>query len=79
MATSPLNGMVVANHWDQWFFDGFGVREPLVTLVFNGCPPLVQRWNGLNLPSSKSKGQLNRGHDFLLVFDPILNFFEYID
>ena len=26
---SPLNGMVEGNHWDQWFSDGFGIRQPL--------------------------------------------------
>ena len=31
---SPLNGMVEGNHWDQWFSDGFGVRQPLVMMVF---------------------------------------------
>ena len=51
---SPLNGMVGGNHWDQWFSDGFGVRQPLVTMVFDGCAPLVRRWNGY-VPSSKSK------------------------
>ena len=50
---SPLNGMVEGNHWDQWFSDGFGVRQPLVTVVFDGYAPLVRRWNGY-LPSSKS-------------------------
>ena len=50
---SPLNGMVEGNHWDQWFSDGFGVRQPLVTMVFDGCAPLVRRWNGY-VPSSKS-------------------------
>ena len=51
---SPLNGMVGGNHWDQWFSDGFGVRHPLVTMVFNGCVPLVRRWNGY-VSSLKSK------------------------
>ena len=51
---SPLNGMVEANHWDQWFSDGFWVRQPLLTMVFDGRAPLDQRWNGY-LPSSKSK------------------------
>ena len=37
----------------SWFFDSFGVRSPLVSMVYDGCPPLVQRWNGC-LPSSKS-------------------------
>ena len=50
---SPLNGMVQGNHWDQWFSDGFGVKQPLVTMVFDGCAPLVWRWNGY-VPSSKS-------------------------
>ena len=52
-APSPLNGMVWGNHWFRWFFDGFGVRQPLVSMVFDGCPPLVRRWNG-NIPSLKS-------------------------
>ena len=52
---SPLNGMVEGNHWDQWFSDGFGVRQPLVTMVFDGCAPLVRRWNGY-VPSLKSIG-----------------------
>merc|ERR1719362_1457066 len=50
---SPLNGMVEGNHWDRWFSDGFGVRQPLVKMVFDGCAPLVRRWNGY-VPSSKS-------------------------
>ena len=50
---SPLNGMGEGNHWDQWFSDGFGVRQPLVTMVFDGCAPLVRRWNGY-VPSLKS-------------------------
>ena len=45
--------MVEGNHWDQWFSDGFGVRQPLVTMVFAGCAPLVRQWNG-HVPSSKS-------------------------
>ena len=50
---SPLNGMVEGNHWDQWFSDGFGERQPLVMMVFDGCAPSVQRWNGY-VPSLKS-------------------------
>jgi len=50
---SPLNGMVEGNHWDQWFSNGFRVRQPLVTMVFDGCAPLVRRWNGY-VPSLKS-------------------------
>ena len=40
-APSPLNGMVRGNHWVQWFFDGFEVRQPLVSMVFDCCLPLV--------------------------------------
>ena len=54
---SPLNGMVEGNHWDQRFSDGFGVRQPLVTMVFDGFAPLVRRWNGY-VPSSKSRRAL---------------------
>ena len=56
-APSPLNGMVWGNHWVQWFFNGFGVRQPLVSMVFDGCPPLVRRWNGC-IPSLKSRRDL---------------------
>ena len=52
-APSPLNGMVRGNHWVQWFFDGFGVRQPLVLMVYDGSPPSVQRWSGY-IPSLKS-------------------------
>ena len=34
------------NYWDQWFFDGFSVIQPLVTMFLNGCQPLVQRCDG---------------------------------
>ena len=47
--------MVEGNHWDQWFSDGFGVRQPLVTMVFDGCASLVRQWNGY-VSSLKSKG-----------------------
>ena len=53
---SPLNGMVKGNHWDQWLSDGFQVRKPLVTMVFDGCAPSVRRWNGY-VPSLKSNRQ----------------------
>ena len=36
-----------------WFFNGFGVWQPLVMMVYDGCPLLVQRWKGY-LTSSKS-------------------------
>ena len=42
----PLMEWYLLNHWDQWFFDGFSVSQPLVTMFFNGCQPLVQRCDG---------------------------------
>ena len=39
--------------WEQWlgttvelrvFFDGYGVRQPLVSIVFDGCLPWVRWW-----------------------------------
>ena len=51
--------MVEGNHWDQWFFDGFGVRQPLLTMVFDGCAPLVRRWNGY-VPSLKSSVRIGQ-------------------
>ena len=59
-APSPLNGMVWDNHWIQWFFDGLWVRQPLVLMVFDGCPPLVQQWNGY-IPSLKSTPNIRGG------------------
>ena len=46
--------MVEGSHWDQWFSDGFGGGQPSVTMVFDGCAPLVRRWNGY-VPSLKSR------------------------
>jgi hypothetical protein len=34
------------NHWWQWFFNGFSESQPLVTMVFDGCQPLVQQCDG---------------------------------
>ena len=42
----PLMEWYLLNHWDQWFFDGFSVSQPLATMVFNCCQPLVQRCDG---------------------------------
>ena len=33
--------MVEGNHWDQWFSDGFEVRQPSVTMGFNS----VHHWS----------------------------------
>ena len=36
------------NHWCQWFFNGFSDSQPSVTMIFDGCLPLVQRCDGNN-------------------------------
>ena len=30
------------HHCHQWFFNGFGIRQSLVTIVFDGCAPWDQ-------------------------------------
>ena len=42
MIFSPLD------HCFQWFFDSLGVIQPLVSMVFNGHGPLVQRCDGFD-------------------------------
>ena len=62
--------MVQGNHWDQWFSDGFGVRQPLVTMVFDGCAPLVRRWNGY-VPSSKSRDKSYLRYSIAKILGPV--------
>ena len=45
---SPLTDFQPPDHCFQWFFDGFGVIQPLVSMVFNGYGPLVQQCDGFN-------------------------------
>ena len=71
---SPLNGMVAGNHWKWWFSDGFWVRQPLVTMVFDGCPPLVRRWNG-KVPSSKST--CNWAVKHCLTCSPVMEMYHF--
>ena len=42
----PLMEWYQLNHWCQWFFNGFSDSQPSVTMVFDGCQPLVQRCDG---------------------------------
>ena len=42
----PLMEWYQLNHWYQWFFNGFSDSQPSVTMVFDGCQPLVQRCDG---------------------------------
>ena len=45
---SPLHVFWRSDHWHQWFFNGFWILLPLLSMVFNGSGPLVKRWNGFN-------------------------------
>ena len=45
---SPLTDFQPPGHCFQWVFDGFGVIQPLVSMVFNGYGPLVQQCDGFN-------------------------------
>ena len=65
-----------ANHWDQWFSDGFGVRQPLEMMVFDGCAPLVRRWNGY-VPSLKSNGNAHSVKQNFPVEYPARTFIEF--
>ena len=53
--TDSLIGMYkkARNHPSRHINNGFGVKQPLVLMVYDGCPPLVQWWNGY-IPSLKS-------------------------
>ena len=43
---SPLTDFQPPDHCFQWVFDGFGVIQPLVSMVFDGHKPLDQRCDG---------------------------------
>ena len=45
---SPLTDFQPPDHCFQWFFDGFGVIQPLVSMVFNGYGQLVRQCDGFN-------------------------------
>ena len=45
---SPLNVFWYSDHCQRWFFNGFWIAQPLVSMVFDGQGPLVKRWNGFN-------------------------------
>ena len=46
---SPLNVFWYSDHCQRWFFNGFWVAQPLVSMVFDGQGPLVKWWNGENV------------------------------
>ena len=39
------NGFWSKNHWYQWFFNGFVVRQPLDTMVFQWFPMVANHWS----------------------------------
>ena len=64
---SPLNDFQPPDHWFQWFFDGFGVLQPLASMVFNGKGPLVQRCDGFNVSFTSRGGDAIPDAPFVLV------------
>ena len=40
-----FNGFWSKNHWYQWFFNGFVVRQPLDTMVFQWFPMVANHWS----------------------------------
>ena len=52
----------------QWFFDGVGVIQPLVSMVFNGYGPLVQQCDGFN---GSFTSKLSQNWKFKLA-DPVV-------
>ena len=55
---SPLNVFWYSDHCQRWFFNGFWVAQPLVSMVFDGQGPLVKRWNGFNGSNRSSRPTL---------------------
>ena len=53
---SPLNVFWYSDHCQRWFFNGFWVAQPLVSMVFDGQGPLVKRWNGFNGSNRSNSG-----------------------
>ncbi len=45
---SPLNVFWQSDHCHQWFFDGFLIFLPSLSMVFDGSGPLVQRCDGFD-------------------------------
>ena len=45
---SPLNVFWYSGHCQRWFFNGFWVAQPLVSMVYDGQGPLMKQWNGFN-------------------------------
>ena len=45
---SPLTDFQPPDHCFQWVFNGFGVNQPLISIVFDGHGPLDQRYDGFN-------------------------------
>ena len=45
---SPLNVFWRSDHCHQWFFNGFFILLPLLSMVFDGSGPLVKRCDGFN-------------------------------
>ena len=64
---SPLHVFWRSDHWHQWFFNGFWILLPLLSMVFDGSGPLVKQCNGFNgsLWSRDIIGLLSRRNKYL--------------
>ena len=45
---SPLNVFWRSDHCHQWFFDGFFIFLPSLSMVFDGSGPLVKQFDGFD-------------------------------
>merc|ERR1711978_267185 len=45
---SPLNVFGPSDHCHQWFYDGFLMLLPSLSMVFDGSGPLVKRCDGFD-------------------------------
>ena len=45
---SPLNVFGRSDHCHQWFYDGFLMLLPSLSMVFDGSGPLVKRCDGFD-------------------------------
>ena len=55
---SPLTDFQPQDHCLQWFFDGLGVIQPLVSMALNGHRPLVQQCDGFDRSFTSKLSQI---------------------
>ena len=71
---SPLNVFGRSDHCHQWFYDGFLMLLPLLSMVFDGSGPLVKRCDGFDgslwsrWPLIRTDEEINLSPQFTQVF-----------